>query len=241
MLTATISPRYATNKTISWTNSHPTVASLSENGLVTALTAGTTIITVTSECGNLTATCRVEVFDISTDVVVIGEIRWATRNLAAPGYFVHKPEDVGMLYQWGTNMDFVTHYWDATTPGPAAGWDDDHSFPRIAWTAANDSCPTGWRVPIAAEFQSLINAGSTSATLRGVNGILFGTAPNQLFLPAAGSRNWLDGFLFDARRGWGGDYWSNTRAASLNFNQSFVFLSNGLSTRQAISIRCVAE
>ena len=51
------------------------------------------------------------------------------------------------------------------------------------WKEAKNACPQGWRLPTEAEFTSLINAGSIWTTKNGVNGRIFGTPPNQLFLP----------------------------------------------------------
>ena len=37
----------------------------------------------------------------TTDLgVVINGVKWATRNVAAPGKFATSPEDAGMFYQW---------------------------------------------------------------------------------------------------------------------------------------------
>lgn len=57
-LTATIKPSNATERTLSWSSSSTTVATVS-NGNVTAKAAGTATITV--RCGNLSATCKVTV------------------------------------------------------------------------------------------------------------------------------------------------------------------------------------
>jgi uncharacterized protein YjdB len=60
-LIATIVPTNATNKSVSWTTSNPTVATVSTNGVVTAVGAGTATITVTTGDGGFTASCAVTV------------------------------------------------------------------------------------------------------------------------------------------------------------------------------------
>lgn len=57
-LTATVYPAEATDKTIVWTSSNSGVATV-ENGIVTAISAGTA--TITAKCGEQTATCQIKV------------------------------------------------------------------------------------------------------------------------------------------------------------------------------------
>lgn len=59
-LTATVSPDNATNKSVTWASDHEDVATV-ENGVVTAVAAGTATITVTTVDGAKTATCAVTV------------------------------------------------------------------------------------------------------------------------------------------------------------------------------------
>jgi len=59
-LTATVTPDNATDQTVSWTSSEPTVATVDANGKVHAVGAGTATITATAS-GGQTATCTVNV------------------------------------------------------------------------------------------------------------------------------------------------------------------------------------
>ena len=59
-LKATVEPQNATNNTVTWSSGNPEVATV-DNGVVTAVSAGEAIITVTTEDGAKTATCKVTV------------------------------------------------------------------------------------------------------------------------------------------------------------------------------------
>ena len=60
-LKATVAPANATFKYVTWKSSNPTVATVDANGKVTAKSLGMADITVTTEDGGYTATCRVGV------------------------------------------------------------------------------------------------------------------------------------------------------------------------------------
>jgi len=68
-------PNNATNQGVTWSSSVPEVAAVNNEGVVTALTAGTTIITITTAQGNFTDTCRILVIPAAIPVtgVVLNE------------------------------------------------------------------------------------------------------------------------------------------------------------------------
>ena len=175
--------------------------------------------------------------------VVINGIRWATRNVDMPGTFADSPEDAGMLYQWNRHVG-----WSSSNPlvnsNGGSTWNSTEQS-GTEWTRDNDPCPTGWRVPTREELQTLISANSEWVTRNGVNGRLFGTAPNQIFLPAAGHRSGNWGSLsFVGTQGYYAqnaqtDTW--TTALFIVFDSSRGGFSGAASRATALSVRCVAE
>ena len=118
------------------------------------------------------------------------------------------------------------------------------------WISSNP-CPPGWRVPYPDEFESLVAAGSFWTTVNGVPGRVFGTPPNQIFLPAAGGGgidHTQDNNPFHvAHEGQMGYYWTRTRqsdgsAWKFQFSQVGVNIHAGgdrHNMRFGYNIRCV--
>jgi len=67
-LYAIIEPDNATYKNVTWSSSNTSVATVSTEGIVTAVSAGTTTVTVTTVDGKKTASCTVTVSNISVPV-----------------------------------------------------------------------------------------------------------------------------------------------------------------------------
>ena len=78
-LTATVLPTNATNKGVTWTSSKNSVATVDDNGLVTAVASGIATITVTTDDGNYTASCNVTVSD-PVDNDLDAPVAYATSN-----------------------------------------------------------------------------------------------------------------------------------------------------------------
>ena len=66
-LTATVEPEDASNKNVTWESSNTSVATVDANGEVTAVSAGTATITVTTVDGGKTDTCTVTVREEAPD------------------------------------------------------------------------------------------------------------------------------------------------------------------------------
>lgn len=176
--------------------------------------------------------------DTSDPGVVINGITWATRNVDAPGTFAETPESVGMFYQWNRKVAYPI-------TGEVTNWDT--STPKgDTWAKANDPSPVGWRVPTLDEIKSLldnIKVRNEWTTQNGVNGYKFTDRSNgnSIFLPAAGSRNAMDGT--SDYSGYIGRYWSSTQK---NYPNSLNFGSGGAGefsggARKGISVRCVRK
>ena len=68
-LTATVSPENVTDKTITWTSDNAQMASVSEDGTVTAVAVGAA--NITAKCGDVSATCKVTVNPISASTLTL--------------------------------------------------------------------------------------------------------------------------------------------------------------------------
>lgn len=72
-LSATVSPNDAKDKSVSWSSSDANIATVSQDGLITAIAPGTATITAKTNTGGLTATCSVEVKKIEVASVTVSK------------------------------------------------------------------------------------------------------------------------------------------------------------------------
>ncbi|MCL2650498.1 MAG: Ig-like domain-containing protein [Candidatus Azobacteroides sp.] len=247
-LAATVTPADAYNKSVTWNSLNPDIATVDkQTGTVTGVSEGAaTIRAIATDGSGVTADKSVVVYQPSNDMdgVVINGVRWATRNVGAPGTFVQNPEDYGEYYQFNKGTtDFLLIWYYAHSV---------YSYSSL-WLPANDPSPANWRIPTLAEIQKLFDPDYVTCEWINNDGITGGAkftdkaTGNSIFLPAAGnlSDSGSDGALY--RVGSDGFYWSsmasNTGAAYyLRFNSSSAYYNSILNNRDfGYSVRPVAD
>ena len=160
-LSVTIEPADATDKTVVWSSGDSDVASVDQEGNVTAVSQGNTVIT--AKAGDISATCAVTVtpaevhyideygIDHGPGILIssysYGDIVWAPVNC---GYHATDYK-YGKLYQWGRKYGQGYDSSDASSPEFVTGGvsledgqnpDNAHLFYKVAsgndWLATSD-------------------------------------------------------------------------------------------------------
>jgi len=188
---------------------------------------------------------------ISDVGVVINGVKWATRNVDAPGTFAAKPEDPGKFYQWNRKTA-----WPAT--GNVTGWDNTYSE-GDTWAKNNDPSPEGWRVPTLDEFKTLFDTEKVAqrdTSMNSIKGQMFTDKITGdslfLFLPAIGVRTpavYMDIPAIDlqtspggrlSNAGTDGNYWSSTGLGAYSAYSGYSYWSHH-TRNHGFSVRPVAE
>lgn len=174
-LVATVSPTNATNKSVTWSSSNYSVANVNSAGTVSALSAGSAIITATTSDGGYTATCSVTVKADTHGAVDLGlSVKWSSYNYGATSVTA-----TGGYYMWGdpTGNAIIGH----SAPNMDAIGGTQYDIVRKNWGGS-------WRIPTRAEINELYSRCSfTSTTVNGVS-VLRVTGPSgaSIYLPYTG-------------------------------------------------------
>ena len=129
---ASITPENANDKLVSWSSDNTSVATVDQNGQVTAVSKGRATITAAAKDGSgVSASCLLYVNPIdAVDMGFSKIVYWATSNLSGSGLCA-KPEDYGDYYAWGE-----------TEPYYAEGHSQDN--PCSSWRSRANPVITGY-------------------------------------------------------------------------------------------------
>ena len=199
-LIATVTPDNAFYKTLDWSSSKTSVATVDENGKVVAIHRGIAIIYAKAKDGSgKSASCVVYVSSpCPAGAVYMGtkdsngfNLYWANNNIGAS-----TPEEFGDYYAWGETETKTDYYWDnykycdGTSKKMTKYNNNDRLTQLDYWDdVAYKKYGGYWHIPTEAEWMDLLNTCTWAWTSRnGIAGYSV-TAPNgnSLFLPAAGT------------------------------------------------------
>ncbi|MBR6947788.1 MAG: leucine-rich repeat protein, partial [Muribaculaceae bacterium] len=254
-LSRTVIP-YKMEGNLTWASSNENVVAVTDDGIITALHAGTATVTL-AEPDGISAECVVTV-DASygstdghtwVDLGLPSGTRWATVNLGALSQ-----QEYGSYYAWGETQPKDNYNWNtyqhsngsATTltkycTTSNKGTRDDKTLLEPADDAATAAWGSNWCMPSEDQFQELFNPAYTTTVWTEQNG-LYGRRVtsrvngNTLFLPAAG---YMNGTTLSS--GGSGGYYA-TRNLSTNdcdYNRSFSLGS--LTANLADTYRCYGQ
>ena len=235
-LVANVLPSNAADKSVTWSSSNESVATVSPTGVVTGVTAGLAVITANTNGGAKTATCKVTVNSLELEAVDLGlpsGLKWASFNLGASS-----PTGYGSYYAWGetepyyssldpltwkdgkeAGYDWTSYHWCAGTNKTMLkyctrstygyeGLTDDKTVLNSEDDAAHKALGGQWRMPTNEEISELKkNCTWRKISMYNTTGVL-GTGPNgaSIFLPANGYRSGTS----RSYAGSEGFYWSSS-------------------------------
>lgn len=180
-LSATVLPSNATNKSVLWNSSNPSVASVDANGTIKAVGKGSA--TITASAGNSGADCKVSVraalYPTPAGAVDLGlSVVWAEKNLGAAS-----GNSSGIYYLWGDSAGTGTIMF-FNTP-------NTNTISDTQYDIAKATLGEGWRLPTRDEIKELLSSCTWETVSNGVK--LTGPNGNSLVLPLTGMAFPADG------------------------------------------------
>lgn len=177
-----VTPDNATDKTVTWSSSDKAIATVADDGVVTAVAAGTATITATANDGSgVTATCSVTVlalFSVSADTKVIfspGNLQYNSSEATYKWRFAeHQYDYVGAwdtstwvdLFGWGAWTGDATNPINTSTTAGDYSW-ADADFNQESKLADESQRGYDWRTLTGGadgEWKYLLNSRTTATT-----------------------------------------------------------------------------
>lgn len=260
-----VQPDNANDKTYTWSSSENSIASVDNNGKVTAKAKGNTTIKATANDGSgVFASCSIIVREpytaVAGEAVDLGlSVKWSSTNLGATS-----PSDYGDYFAWGETAPKDNYSWATyelcngssstltkyNNSSSCGAVDNKSEFKDYGYEddAARQALGGKWRMPTDAEWTELrtkcIRTWTTNYNGTGVSGLIVtATNGNSIFLPAAGFRDGT--YLYYA--GSYGYYWSSSLSTDYPRSAwSVYFYSDDVGRRYylryyGLSVRPVSE
>ena len=205
-----------------WMSSNPNIATVDQDGKVTAVAIGTCVIICrVMNSFDVKAECQIKVVTTLHEYVDLGlpsGTLWATCNIGAS-----KPEDYGDYFAWGETEPKSDYQWSTYKYGSGiyslTKYCTSSSYGIVDYKteldseddAATANWGSQWQMPSTAQFQELLNTNYTTygwTTINGVRCMYFKSNSNgkSIYLPHAGTM--INSKLF--RRDGYGNYWSRS-------------------------------
>ena len=225
-------PDNTNDKTYTWSSSNNSLATVDQNGKITARTKGEAVIkAMANDESGVCAQCKVIISNHCPDGAVdLGlytidgyKLYWATCNLSESG-FVNSPEVYGDYYAWGetktkSSFSWSTYKFGTSDSGPFSKYNTYSLYGTVDNNTVLDpeddvvqaKLGGSWRIPTDAEWEELLNKCTwtwvTNYRGTGIKGrLVTATNGNSVFFPAAGYR---EGTLLLLERS-SGFYWSSS-------------------------------
>lgn len=214
-LTATVLPEDADEMKVTWQSSIPSVASVDEKGLLTAMAVGSCIVTCSATDGSgVKATCQVTVKSNGqvepdehewVDLGLPSGTLWATMNVGASSI-----EDAGAYFAWGETQPKEAYTWDTFSEAITTKYSNEGGKTELD---AEDDVATAnwgshWQMPSDEQCAELLNEEYTTIEKHVNEGCLITSKANgkSIFLP-------VTGYIDDTYKGNKdkGYYWTRTR------------------------------
>lgn len=221
-LVPSVTPDNATDKSVTWSSTDNSVATVDANGKVTAVSGGSATIRASAKDGSLKyAECAVKVkVPCPPGAVDLGlSVYWASCNLSEDG-FVKSPEQFGDYYAWGelepkSEYNWSTYKWCNGSYNSLTKYDSWKEALDESDDAAHVKLGDRWRIPSDNNWTELkLNCEWRLTTQNGVYGILVtGSNGNSIFFPSAGYRHNTDYYEVGSE----GYYWSSTRSKDIDY------------------------
>ena len=199
-LTATVLPANATDKSVTWSSSNASIASVSSTGVVTANAIGTAVITATTTDGGLTATCTVKVDQTYPGGTYFTTVTVSSYNIKIEVICSTRSECIVYFYGMKTDGARFTSYNPANgafvieIDGTATILGTDYTYGTMTGNYVND------------QLENVGLTGSIKNLLGSVNGTITVPHPSQYYWDCNGSTSDLQNTF---RRRWrNGSAWA---------------------------------